>query len=36
VKVFENGVMRKVFWPNTEEVILWKNVLNNDLKDFFS
>jgi len=37
LKVFENGVMRKIFWSNTEEVTWgWKNLLNNDLHDLCS
>jgi len=36
LKIFENGVMRKIYWSNMEEVPgEWINLLNNHLIDFF-
>ena len=37
LKVFENGVMRNIFWSNTEEVTGgWKNLPNGVLRDPYS
>jgi len=37
LRVFENRVLRRIFWPNRDEVAgKWRKLRNEELKDVYS
>jgi hypothetical protein len=37
LKLFENGVLRRIFWPKGDEITMeWRKLHNEELNDLYS